>query len=604
MRYWDSIADLSMKALIMLLTFFAVISDATEMEKRINSPEIDGSYYEAAVPDTLDLAERARLGLQYFTEITREDYNYEMPLTIPFTPAEGGPVMNMHGNALGACQWKVAEAMALERLMTGSKEGLDRERKMLEMMVSMFGEDGLHWVAGSPDKPWLNIPEPFVMVHGQGRVLRAMDAWYQYTGNPVWNDRINGLVNGIDKIVVHKGDYAYFPVHGRYEGEYIRSCYVKEGWGDTVEPTNEKFGEEGSLFNHQGHVPGGMATWYLLSGNKDALRLSGELVRFLIKPQFWADWSKGDYPGVVGADHAHWQGHWHGHLNTLRAILDYAVATGDTRLMAFVRDGYEWSRQINLARIGYFDSQGCGTGRIIGLAVKLSYYGIGDYWEDVDCYIRNHGIEMQIVPEDMDYIRGLAGTNLNATAETLLTKNIGGFAGRPSKDCTWLCCSPHGYLGIFYAWDGILRYDKGIARVNLLLNRASPWMDIDSYLPYEGKVVIKNKQAKEAFVRIPLWVDKDAVQATLGEGKLANTWFGQYLRFENIKAGDVLTIEFPMVETKEKWGGHNCHFKGNTLIETSPPIHPCLYTRRRQFLENHAPSKNVVRHVTEKVLLW
>lgn len=303
-------------------------------EKPINAPVVEGSYYEAEAPDTLDLAERARLGLNHFLEIMREEYNYEMPLTFDFAP----PVMNMHGNALGACQCKAMEAMSFLRLMTGSTVDLEREEKMLEMMVSMFGEDGLHWVPGSPEKEWLNIPEPFVMVHGQGRILRAMVAWYQYTDNPAWTDWMDGLVNGIDKIVVHKDDYAYFPVYGRYEEEYLRSCYVKDGWGDTVEPTTEKFGEEGSLFNHQGHVPGGMATSYFLTENKDALRLSGELVRFLTKPKFWADWEKGDYPGVVGAEHAHWRGHWHGHINTLRAILDYAVITGDTRLMAFVRE--------------------------------------------------------------------------------------------------------------------------------------------------------------------------------------------------------------------------------------------------------------------------
>ena len=162
---------------------------------------------------------------------------------------------------------------------------------------------------------------------------------------------------------------------GDYEGEYLRSCYVKEGWKNTVEPTNEKFGEEGSLFNHQGHVP---ARWLLLtfsSGNEKALRLSGELVRFSAKPKMWADCDKGDYPMVAGADHAHWQGHWHGYINTLRAILDYAVAVNDPRLMLFAREGYEWARQKNLGRIGYFDGQGCGTGRIIGLAVKLSYCG-------------------------------------------------------------------------------------------------------------------------------------------------------------------------------------------------------------------------------------
>ena len=52
----------------------------------------------------------------------------------------------------------------------------------------------------------------------------------------------------------------------------------------------------------------------------------------------------------------------------------------------------------------------------------------------------------------------------------------------------------------------------GVAQVNLLLNRASPWLDVDSCLPYEGKVVIRNKTAKRLYVRIPLWVNKREVQ--------------------------------------------------------------------------------------------
>ena len=36
----------------------------------------------------------------------------------------------------------------------------------------------------------------------------------------------------------------------------------------------------------------------------------------------------------------------------------------------------------------------------------------------------------------------------------------------------------------------------GQAIVNLLLNRASPWLDIDSYLPYDGHVKVQNKTAK------------------------------------------------------------------------------------------------------------
>ena len=29
--------------------------------------------------------------------------------------------------------------------------------------------------------------------------------------------------------------------------------------------------------------------------------------------------------------------------------------------------------------------------------------------------------------------------------------------------------------------------------VNLLLNRASPWVDVDSHIPYEGRVDLKVK---------------------------------------------------------------------------------------------------------------
>ena len=442
-----------------------------------------------------------------------------------------------------------------------------------------------------------------------------MNAWYQYTKNPIWLERINSLIDGIDKIVEHKDGYAFFPVYGKYDREYLRSCYVKGGWGDKVEPTNEKFGEEGSLFNHQGHVPGGMATAYLLSGNDKALSLSGELVNFLVKPKLWADWEKGDYPDVIGAEHAHWQGHWHGHINVLRAILDYAVVTNNSRLKLFARDGYEWARQKKLGCIGFFDDQGCGTGRLLGLAVKLSYYGIGDYWEDVDQYIRNYGIEMQIVPEDLPYLRQLSDYDRDEKSEKILNASIGGFGCDRRKKAIWLCCSPHGNMGIFYAWDGALRYQDGIARINLLLNRASPWMDVDSYLPYEGKVVLKNKKAQEAYVRIPLWVADNTVHCFVNNKEIDAAWSGRYLHFKNLKVDDNLTIEFPMVERIEKWTVgpdpfspkeivYTCHFKGNTLIEISPPLHPSLFGRRKHFLANKAPMRKVTRFVTPVVLEW
>ena len=306
----------------------------------------------------------------------------------------------------------------MARIMTGSEENLEREAKMAEMLASQIGEEGVYWVPDDPHKPWLGPLEnrPFAHIHSQGRMMRPMVAWYQYAGDPVWKERVDRMVDGIDRqLVVHKDDYAYFPVHGWMDEEYFRSCYIKDrGWKDTAEPEDEKAGEEGSMFNHQGHTPGVLSNWYLMTGNKQALRLAGELVRFLTKPKFWADWKEGEYPSVIGSEHAHWHGHFYGHVNTLRAILEYAIATNDAQLKAFVRDGYEWARQPWLvARIGIGgNGQGCAIPRMIGLAIKLSDAGIGDYWEDVDLYIRNHGTEMQFTPEDIPYLESFGERKL------------------------------------------------------------------------------------------------------------------------------------------------------------------------------------------------
>ena len=590
---------------------------------------LGGSYYEDTVPDTLDLAQRAELGLNYLTEIIDEGLDHEMHFWVKcdqYSP----PVLTPHLTSLGACQAKALEALAFLRVMSGSRLNLKREADMAEMMASMLGEDGLHWVSGdqmNKNKPWLRIPEPFAMIHGQGRMAQAMVAWYQYMGDPVWKDRVDKLVDGLERLVVHQDDYAYFPIHGFYDENYLRSCYTRRGWKDTTEPKNEKDGEEGSLFNHQGHMPGVLANWYRMTGNQQALRLSGELVRFLTKPRFWADWEGGEYPLVVGATHAHWHGHFHGYLNTLRAVLEYAIATDDARLKAFVRDGYGWTRQTALARIGYFDNQGCGTGRIIGLAIKLSDAGVGDYWEDVDQYIRNQGVEMQITPEDVDILQGYSEgkpappDEPGLSTDNAVQRSIGGFTVSTSnKARAVLCCGTHGNMGLFYAWDGIVRCEGDTARVNLLLNRASPWMDVHSHLPYEGKVVIKNKTAREAFVRIPLWVDRKAIRCTRGGQELPQVWFGGYLRFQDLKPDDALTIEFPMVETNEEWAAappaageagesrlYTCRFRGNTLMEISPPLvadSPLYRGRREQFSQDKAPMRKLTRYVSPVAFDW
>jgi hypothetical protein len=626
---------------------------------RINVPQAAGQYYTAIVPDTLDLAERAHLGVAHFLNLISESNGYEMFWGVNAFYPEGmnsllgydlpqpwggnfveynPPAMTFNPTVLMACQGKAVEALAMLRLMSGSREKHALEARMLQMMASNIGEDGVFYVPRTDGhRPWLGPEEwrPYANTHGQARMMRAMIAWYQYTGNLYWKEHIDRLVDGIDrKLAVHKADYAYIPISGWLPQEYFRSCYLKErGWKGTAEPENEKAGEEGSLFNHQGHTPGALSNWYLLTGNKQALRLAGELVRFYTKPQFWADFKNGEYPQTVGTEHAHFQGHWHGYVNTLRAILEYAIATNDPRLMAFVRDGYEWARQSGLGRIGMFaDSQGCACGRILGLAVKLSDVGVGDYWEDIDQYIRNHGTEMQFTPADVELLlevgkgKPAPPNHPSIRTDQVIEATLGGFssARTPLKVNTGLCCCTHGNMGMFYAWDGALRYSNGIARVNLLLNRASPWVDVDSYLPYEGKVVLHNKAAREIWARLPIWVDKKQVSCRVRDKTVRPDWVGRYIRFEPVESNQAVTIEFPVAERTESWTAppqgspilaelppsgqrFTMKFRGNTLVELSPPLAPgsWLYQQRPAlYSAKQAPMKEVTRYVTPTQLHW
>lgn len=54
--------------------------------------------------------------------------------------------------------------------------------------------------------------------------------------------------------------------------------------------------------------------------------------------------------------------------------------------------------------------------------------------------------------------------------------------------------------GLYLVWDRIRETQDGRLRVNLLLNWASPWADISSWVPYAGRAVIRVKHLTQPHV--------------------------------------------------------------------------------------------------------
>jgi hypothetical protein len=462
------------------------------------------------------------------------------------------------------------------------------------------------------------------------------------------------IAKEFSKIAIYRNDYAYYPLESNYNRE-------KEMWDFTTregdmyfryhppdEPAREQQGIEGHVKRETTDVIWALSRWAAMTGDKESLRLCEKLMKYVMKPDLW---DAGNLSNLYGTEHGYFKGHFHGNIRALRGILEYATLTNNKRLKQFVRDGYEYARNFGIARLGWFPSavdpesvgktlfnamncEGCCVADMTTLAVKLSDAGVGDYWEDVDQYVRNQLAEQQVI--DANILREMAKNapehEINPSTETdinVIERSIGSFmnfaAVTHSGNVAASCCTGNCSQALYCVWEGIVRCEKDAAQINLLLNRASPWLDIDSYLPYEGKVVIKNKTAKSLSVRIPDWVDRKSVKSMLNEKETNPFWVSSYLVFKDLVAKDVVVIEFPILETTERYRGNSvqsvtyeCRFRGNTLVDISPreekendgysyyrgggreKVYPTY--RREHLKQDKAPMKKATRYVSPVII--
>jgi len=564
------------------------------------------------VPDTLDLVDRAALSINALTGAADPQRNYETYLSghLVFRPA------NM-SNLNGMCGAKPVHALPCLRVMSGSKHNQDYDAKMLEACTRGVEDDGLWWLA-TKDRPWrlnsTNQPggteggRDIVCVQAQSRLMVAlMDCWSKYDRDSKWLDLTGRMSDGLAKIAMQNDDLAWY--------HYI---YHRTGWPGNQDPNGnpDPTGAGGGGFIYtDGHPLRAFSRWYAVSGDKKALDMAQRLTRFLLRPEVWGN---GEGPTTVdAAAHGLWKGHYHSHSMGMAGLLEYALATNDARVSQFVADFYQYSRNFGISRIGWFPCfagpikevqdncfhswgsnsimmEGCNIGDMTWLATRMSSAGIGDYWEDIDQWVRNQLIEYQMIDKGIleDIVASNPAHKINPVTETddnVIERNVGAFmsSADPTVGEAWwtMCCNANCALGGLYsAWKTIVQTTGDVSRVNLLLNRNSAALDVASYLPYEGKVVLRNKTSRKVYIRIPRWADKKAVRGRVNQAELTPAWFGDYLIVERLQKGETITVTFPMVETVEKYKEltsgieYTMRFRGNTVVDISPrsllPLRP------------------------------
>jgi hypothetical protein len=433
--------------------------------------------------------------------------------------------------------------------------------------------------------------------------------------------------------------------------------YLEGGWhASAKEPGNAHQGGEGDVVSYQAEGIQGLARWHAATGDPQALRLARELATFTMEPRFWG--SEPSLMGVAGNEQAHADSHFTGRMMALRGLLEYSIVANDERAKEFVRRGYEYMRQFSIPRLGWMDgfttnttiagySESCMLGIWVALAIRMSDAGIGDYWDDVDHLVRNQLVEAQLTRKDL--LEAIAAESFERppgsqffwvneltratiypgqeSTDDVIGRTIGLWAGfstptsLPPNLWVMQCCSGNAPWGLYAAWEGTVRSRDHGRRVdvNLLLNHASPWLNVESSLPYEGRVVIRNKTAIRVAVRLPSWIDRRALRCEVDGQTRDPDWIGNRALFDDLGPESAITLLFPVPEqtTEYTWLAHHwraqgivkCTFRGSTLVDISPRddrmgSYP-IYQRDHLKSGGPAPVRQVDRFIADRrVVDW
>ena len=607
-------------------------------------PAYSGERYKDMVPDTLDIQQRAALAVNGLTGPTDPEKEHLLYFAAHFSA--NPPVMN-HGTA-DMCQTKFMEALPLMRIASGSDLNSQVDPVWMSTALRMIGPDGLiywpvlpwapkpDWAEPSPDAPHYSAP------WFCGRAISAMTVYMLRDPEGPWRGEIERVVQSLAALAVHKRDYAYFP-HGGFvpDGPRPRDAEVPTGiWSSLAGWTTQ-----------------GLAHFYRASGHEPARELAGKLSRYIRhhgvyygpNGEFLPNYApvegqagvraEGVHPFDPGPPPDNNRTHFQHHMIPLLGMLDYALAAGDAEMEEFVRVSFEWAKGKGETSVGYFPenidnteyegSETCEVAGMIGLALKLSQAGLGDYWDDADRWVRNQFAENQLRRADWAYRMHQGGLirprrrvplsqvdELAQTTDRVPERNIGAFAGWPGAndfytgqgDGIMHCCTGNGTRALYYIWEHILTHRDGELRVNLLLNRPSKWADVHSCIPYEGRVDVRVKEACRLKVRIPEWVQPSETICRLGDGERRLEWEGRYAVVDSVSEGDLVQIRFPIAERVKEVEIEKCHYiltmKGNDVVHMDPPGRFCPFYQRDHYREDVVRWKKATRFVSDELLYW
>jgi len=268
-------------------------------------------------------------------------------------------------------------------------------------------------------------------------------------------------------------------------------------------------------------------------------------------------------PGII---------HFHTNTQIRMLLLDAGIAAGDREMVELAQRGYAYGKEHGDTLMGYFPenigrrpgeggttTEICEVADMIYLALRQSTQGIADCWDDVDRWLRNMFTEAQLLETDWAYgyseKYGVPREHPYAVRDHVPDRWLGAWGGWIAAN-DWQgnqeysiapCCHPNAAMQLYRVWRDMIAFDaqKDRLSVHLLLNRASPWADVNSHIAYTGLVEVMLKRDCEVAFRIPEWTTPQECTGTVNGTLTPVHWEGRYMVVRG-KAGDTVSLHCPM----------------------------------------------------------
>lgn len=521
--------------------------------------------------DDVNLVEMSRRAMHYLINNPLADHNDECRFDIELLkcPPSMGSGSRDPYITFGDTESRMDLAFMYMRDISGSAEGRQVELRIRKRIMGYLRDDGLSWLP--PYALDCNIIDrtPCAIPWTTGFTIRSLVEQSIRDGDKSKLALAKKLVAGLKSLASWDTGRAFYPggLGGWQNGKWMFT-----GCSDSypcilsgIVPYIQATGDSNSLEFAQAFAEGMMSDLQTnLGGNK-----------------ILAD-------GLFAGYNCHL------HMQAVLGIIEVGVLTHNARYIEWGRRAYEFMMTQGTdwgwfpESVGQPNSETCVTGNMVDIAWWLTQAGYTRYWDDIERFVRNYICQSQFsVTADYESIYRNIHKDQAAEAEQGIRQVRdfeGGFVARLSPNSLIFgegksmnmmgCCPPEAMRGIYIAWKNVVTETPTGVFVNLSFNRDTAQAHVVSYAPNIGRLSVITKVQRDFFLRPPSWTLRSQVKAYRNGREVTPAWKNDYVGFSAAKAGEELTIIYPVVQFQQTVNIYGKTFTyswtGSTVTSVTP----------------------------------